>query len=80
MPNTNDNHNSSKSHTESAYRHMLSGGFVTGAYAYSKWGCSRLAARILDIEKRYGIRPARQTIKVGVKRVKQYWIEREANS
>ena len=54
--------------------------WIVDTYGYNRSNCSRLAARILYIDKRYGARPCRQTIEVGKKRVTEYWIDQEAVS
>lgn len=77
--NINENNASSHSQESMILDHMLRGHRITQLEATELFGCTRLAARIADIEKRIGRAPQRQMISVknrygNTVRVMQYWI------
>lgn len=77
--NINENQTSSQSQESKILDHMLRGHRITQLEATELFGCTRLAARIADIEKRIGRAPQRQMISVknrygNTVKVMQYWI------
>ncbi len=64
--------------TESQVReiknHLLNGGKLTGLDALKLFGTMRLPSRIWDI-KQLGVAVVDEWVKVGDKRVKQYFVE-----
>jgi len=64
--------------TESQVReiknHLLNGGKLTGLDALKLYGTLRLPSRIWDI-KQLGVAVVDEWVKVGDKRVKQYFVE-----
>lgn len=77
--NTNLNAESCQSQESKILDYMLTGHKITQLEATEMFGCTRLAARIADIEKRLGRAPQRE--KVSVKNrygntvyVMQYWL------
>lgn len=77
--NINENEVSSQSQESLILDYMLRGHRITQLEATELFGCTRLAARISDIEKRLGRAPQRQMISVknrygNTVKVMQYWI------
>ncbi len=79
MSNNNLNADSCQSQESKILDYMLTGHRITQLEATEMFGCTRLAARIADIEKRLGRAPQRE--KVSVKNrygntvyVMQYWL------
>ena len=78
-----DNFNENELHCFSQERkimnYMLRGNRITQLEATELFGCTRLAARIADIEKRLGRAPHREMVSVknrhgDIVRVMQYWL------
>lgn len=67
------------SQTLQIYLHLQKGKTLTALEALELFGCFRLSARILNVEKDYGIRPERRMIptKTG-KAVTQYFIPKQS--
>ncbi len=63
------------SQTQSILKHMQEVGSITPLEALNKYGCFRLASRINDI-KNLGHEVQGKMITNGVKRYKEYWIEK----
>ena len=77
--NINLNEETSQSQESKILDYMLRGNRITQLEATELFGCTRLAARIADIEKRIGRAPQRQMISVknrygNTVNVMQYWI------
>ena len=67
---------------QTVYNHMMSGHTITSLQAIRLYGITRLSARIMDIEKAYGITPSRRRITVTNRNgrnvsVCEYWIDQE---
>lgn len=67
---------------KTVYNHMMSGHTITSLQAIKLYGITRLSARIMDIEKAYGITPSRRRITVTNRNgrnvsVCEYWIDQE---
>ena len=67
---------------QTIYNHMMAGKTITSLQAIREYGITRLSARIMDIEKVYGIIPNRRRIAVRNRNgrnvtVCEYWIDRE---
>lgn len=65
---------------QTVYNHMMSGRTITSLQAIKLYGITRLSARIMDIEKAYGITPNRRRITVTNRNgrnvsVCEYWID-----
>lgn len=77
--NINPNEETSQSQESKILDYMLRGHRITSLEAYEMFGCTRLSARIKDIEKHIGYAPKRERILVknragDLVRVAQYWI------
>ncbi len=77
--NINENLETSQSQESKILDHMLRGYRITQLEATELFGCTRLAARIADIEKRIGRAPKREMVSVknrygNTVRVMQYWL------
>lgn len=77
--NINLNEETSQSQESKILDYMLRGNKITQLEATEMFGCTRLAARISDIEKRLGRAPQRKMISVknrygNTVNVMQYWI------
>lgn len=85
--NVNPNPRSSVSQTKAIMNYMLQGNVITAKEAREKFGCDRLGARIMDIEKIVGYKPPRKMVSIlgrdalgeGIieKRVMSYWLNPE---
>lgn len=86
---TNDNPNpgSSRSQTRRILAYMREGHSITPAEARKLFGCDRLGARIMDIERLVGYKPPRRMVdargldadgKAVTKRVMSYWLQNES--
>ena len=86
--NIDPNHGSSLSQTKAILEYMQSGHSITPKEARELFGCDRLGARIMDIERKIGYKPPRQYVTVeGLsadggrnikKRVMSSWLEPES--
>jgi len=77
--NINPNEKSSDSQAKRILAYMQAGNRITQLEATEIFGCTRLAARIADIEKRLGRAPQRKMISVKNRygnsvRVMEYWL------
>ena len=77
--NVNPNEKSSASQASRILSYMLEGHSITQLEATEIFGCTRLAARIADIEKHLGRAPQRKMISVKNRygnsvRVMEYWL------
>ena len=77
----NDNPNALRcfSQERKILNYMLRGNKITQLEATELFGCTRLAARIADIEKHFGRAPKREMVSVknrygNTVRVMQYWL------
>ena len=77
--NNNDNQAVSASQTARIFSHMLEGKSITSLDAFYEFGCTRLPARIKDIEHQYGFTASRERVQVKNREgkdvyVMKYWI------
>lgn len=77
--NVNLNDASSASQAKMILAYMQEGNRITPLEAIELFGCTRLAARISDIEKKLGRAPQRESVQVKNRhgklvRVTQYWL------
>jgi len=77
--NNNDNPEVCMSQTARILSYMLEGNSITSLEAFEKFGCTRLSARIKDIECHLGYAPHRERVLVknregNLVRVARYWI------
>ncbi len=77
--NVNLNDTSSASQAKMILSYMQEGNRITPLEAIELFGCTRLAARISDIEKKLGRAPQRESVQVKNRhgklvRVTQYWL------
>lgn len=64
-----------KSQNDAVLSHLQAGNRITPLEALNRFGCLRLGGRIYDLRQQ-GHRIEREMIKVGKKRVAQYWLEK----
>lgn len=85
--NDNPNLKSSRSQTRAILSYMKEGNSITPAEARKLFGCDRLGARIMDIERLVGYKPPRRMVEVTGydadgrpvrKRVMSYHLEKES--
>lgn len=64
------------SQTTDILKHLLKGNRLTDLQCRKLFNCTRLAARISDIEKIIGRKPDRKYIYKNDKKFMQYWIDK----
>mgnify|MGYP002514663371 CR=1 FL=1 len=68
------------SHEALIIKHMLTVGPITPMDAIKKFDCTRLSARIYDLENSHHITVAREKVTKGKKTYMRYWLEEDDNA